>query len=441
MPEVKRIAYKFRIYPTPQQVAYLRDHWRTLRWLWNTTLRMRFDAWKRVAELYRAAEYTDDPERRAELLDSAKWFCQEFVSMWSPGNLGYQRQLTEARAVWPELASRSCDSEQMLLRDLDKAWQRWRDSVKGGGEGVGRPMFKKRHAPVTIATGKADGLRIEGELVRFPGMPKAFGTIQTVFHRPCEGTAKQARIIEGTERDWYLAISCEVPCATPVPHDGAVGIDRGVVNLAADSRGGIFAAPPPFTAGEEKTIKHVQRDASRKQKGSRRWRKAMLRKAKIEGRISRRRDHALHAIANHYADNFGTIVLEALQLRNMTASAKGTAEEPGSNVRQKAGLNRAILRAAPGRLGEFIKYKAAWQGGTVLEVSPVNTSRTCAECGHVDAASRPTQAEFACTDCGHTDHADVNAARNILARGVAGQVKVRRAAVKARTVKKERKAA
>lgn len=438
---MRRIAYKFRVYPTPQQIAYLRDHWRTLRYLWNVTLRLRFDALKRVAELYRAAEYTDDAERKAELLGQAKWFCQEFGSVWSTGNLGFQRQLTEARAVWPELASRSCDSEQMLLRDQDKAWQKWRDSARAGGGGVGRPQFKNRHARVTIATGKGYEVRIVGDDVRFPGMPKAFGTLRTVFHRPPAGAVKQARIIEGTEGDWYIALSCELAVEAPVPHAGAVGIDRGVVNVAADSTGRLFSPPPPVCPSEELTIKHVQREAARREKGSRRWRKAMLRKAKLEGRIARRRNHALHLVANHYAGNFGTIVLEALQIRNMTASAKGTTEEPGSKVRQKAGLNRAILGAAPGRLGEFIKYKAAWQGGTVLEVSPVNTSRTCAACGHVDAASRRSQAEFICTECGHEAHADINAAENILARGLAGQVKTKRPPVKSRTVTKERKAA
>lgn len=446
-PSTKRIAYKFRVDLTPQQTAYLRLHWRTLRWLWNTTLRMRLDAWERVIELYRRAEYTDDPDRKAAHLAEAKWYCQEFESVWSQGNLGYQRQLTEARALWPELASRSCDSEQMLLRDLDGAWQRWRDAVKsaraeGSEANAGRPQFNGRFSLVSIASGKGTEVRVSSEGVRFPGLPRSFGLLRAIFHRPVEGNVKQARIVEGTCGDWYVVLSCEIErLAAPTPPTGSVGIDRGVKNLAADSAGRTHEAPPAVTESEAKMLLHLQRSAAHKEKGSRRWRELMQRKARIEARVSRRRDHLLHRIANEYTENFGLIVLEALKLKNMTASAKGTIEEPGSRVRQKAGLNKAILRAAPGRLAEFLKYKAAWRGGLVVEVDPAYTSQTCAACGHVDAASRPTQAQFCCVACGHEDHADVNAAKNILARGLAGAVKTKRAPVKRKTVKKERKAA
>lgn len=447
MSKVKRITYKFRVYPTVQQIAYLRDHWRTLRWLWNTVLRMRLNAWERVVELYRRAEYTDDETRKAEHLAEAKWYCQEFESQWAPGNLGYQRQLAEARALWPELASRSSDSENMLLRDLDAAWQRWRDAVKrarGGSKEaeIGPPRFKPRHAPVSLATSSGERVRFSGEGFTFPGVPKDLGPFKVVRHRPAPGVVKQARLIEDSCREWYVTLSCEVPDAvTPETPDAAVGIDRGVVNLAADSTGNVYPSPRPLTPSEEHTIKHIQRRCARLKKGSRRWRELMLRKAHIEARVSRRRDHLLHAVANHYTENFSTIVIEALALKNMTKSAAGTLEEPGSQVRQKAGLNRAILGAAPGRLAEFIRYKAAWRESKVVEVNAAFTSQTCSACGHVSADSRRSQSEFLCVACGHAENADTNAARNILARGMAGEVKAKRATVKTKTVKGKKKAA
>ncbi len=105
----------------------------------------------------------------------------------------------------------------------------------------------------------------------------------------------------------------------------------------------------------------------------------------------------------------GTVVVEDLNTRGMTRSAKGTVEEPGTGVRQKAGLNRAILATGWSTLRVMLAYKAP----RLIAVNAALTSRTCAECGTADAASRPSQATFKCVACGHADHADLNAARNI----------------------------
>ncbi|WP_249351869.1 transposase [Nocardiopsis akebiae] len=111
------------------------------------------------------------------------------------------------------------------------------------------------------------------------------------------------------------------------------------------------------------------------------------------------------------------MVLEKLRTKNMTASAKGTVEAPGVNVRQTAGLNRAIL--AKGRHGFTLACQnAARRTGTrIVEVDPAYTSQTCHPCGYVAAESRESQSVFCCGRCGHTAHADVNAAQNILTRG------------------------
>ncbi|MHB1512885.1 MAG: RNA-guided endonuclease InsQ/TnpB family protein [Acidiferrobacter sp.] len=103
----------------------------------------------------------------------------------------------------------------------------------------------------------------------------------------------------------------------------------------------------------------------------------------------------------------------------MTGSARGTVEQPGRKVRQKAGLNTSILDQGWGMLTQMLGYKLRWAGGRLLLVDPAYTSQICSVCGAVDAGNRPTQAVFRCRHCGHEDHADVNAAQNILARGLA----------------------
>ncbi|MXW86911.1 MAG: transposase, partial [Boseongicola sp. SB0667_bin_21] len=94
---------------------------------------------------------------------------------------------------------------------------------------------------------------------------------------------------------------------------------------------------------------------------------------------------------------------------------QGDLEEPGTNVPQKAGLNRVILNTGWTALKRMLDCKAA----NVITVPARNTSRTCHECGAVEAASRRTRDDFTCVHCGHAAHADINAARNIrcVARG------------------------
>ncbi len=102
----------------------------------------------------------------------------------------------------------------------------------------------------------------------------------------------------------------------------------------------------------------------------------------------------------------------------MTASAAGTVENPGRNVRQKAGLNRSILDQGWGAFKTMLAYKMADRGGVLIEVDPAYTSQTCSACGVIDKASRKDQATFICTACGHHANADTNAAINILKRGL-----------------------
>lgn len=97
----------------------------------------------------------------------------------------------------------------------------------------------------------------------------------------------------------------------------------------------------------------------------------------------------------------------------MTASARGTAEAPGRNVRAKAALNKAILDQGWGEFRRQLAYKLQWRGGQLVEVPPQQTSQTCPRCGHRAAENRPTQARFACAGCGFEAHADWVAATRI----------------------------
>ncbi len=108
------------------------------------------------------------------------------------------------------------------------------------------------------------------------------------------------------------------------------------------------------------------------------------------------------------------MILEDLKIKAMTRSAKGTMESFGTNVRQKSGLNRGILRTGWGQLDQMLGYKCR----KVIKVTAAYTSQRCSVCGHTEASTRKTRSKFTCMSCGHADHADLNAAANILASGI-----------------------
>jgi putative transposase len=111
------------------------------------------------------------------------------------------------------------------------------------------------------------------------------------------------------------------------------------------------------------------------------------------------------------------IVIEDLQISNMSKSAKGTATEKGLNVRQKSGLNRCILDQGWFEFRRQLEYKQQWLGGEVLAVPAHYTSQRCSCCGTVSKDNRQSQAKFTCVSCGYETNADLNAAKNILAAG------------------------
>jgi putative transposase len=187
------------------------------------------------------------------------------------------------------------------------------------------------------------------------------------------------------------------------------------VNAVADSDGHLVVNPK-YHAAAMKRLARAQRNVSRKKKGSKNREKAKVRVMRLHRKVRRQREHFVHGLSATYSKSHGTVVVEKLQIGNMTRSAKGTVATPGKGVAQKAGLNRGILDSGWGMLASQLRYKMAWSGGQVIEVPAAYSSQTCSACGCVDGASRRTQSDFVCTSCGHTEHADLNAAKVLLTR-------------------------
>jgi putative transposase len=150
-----------------------------------------------------------------------------------------------------------------------------------------------------------------------------------------------------------------------------------------------------------------------------RARRGSIRRAKLKARLARahartadaRRDW-VEQRSTQIVRDYDLIRVEDLDVWNMTRSAEGAVERPGRNVRQKAGLNRAILASGWGRFAARLGHQAA---GRLEKVDPAFTSWRCAECGTGEGRARERQAVFRCRSCGSSANADLNAARTIAA--------------------------
>jgi transposase len=368
---------RYRLLPTPAQEAVLRGHCVHARYVWNLAVEQH-QHWR--------------PGRAG-----------------APGYLEQCRQLTQARAEHPWLASGSQTVQQQALRDFAQAMTAFFDP----GNPAGRPTWRK--------AGRDEGFRIVGRgrqwdlrrLSRKTGevwVPKA-GWVRFRWSRAVPESAKSFRVTMDRAERWHVAFAA-IPAPVPGPGNGeVVGIDRGVAVSAALSTGDLLTVPG-LTARERTRLRRLERKLAHARRGSNRRGQVKYAIAQLRARETDRRKDWAEKTSTDLARRFDLIRVEDLKISNMTRSARATVARPGRNVRAKAGLNREILRSGWGLLLRRLEDKAP---GRVERINPAFTSQRCSACGHVDANSRESQAWFACTACGYAGHADVNAALNIAA--------------------------
>jgi putative transposase len=218
---------------------------------------------------------------------------------------------------------------------------------------------------------------------------------------------------------WFASIQTEREAEQAVhPSNSVAALDLGIAQFATLSTGEVFA-PINSLRTKQARLARYQRAMSHKVKFSKNWLKAKSKVSKLHSTIANIRKDYLHKTSTTISKNHAIIAIEALKVGNMSKSVKGTTDKKGRNVKAKSGLNKAILDQGWFEFRRQLEYKQAWLGGQVIAVPPQYTSQKCACCGHTEKANRTTQAKFECVACGHAENADINAARNILAAGLA----------------------
>ena len=322
-------------------------------------------------------------------------------------------ELPELKAAFEFIKEVPSQVLQQSLRDLETAFK----NFFAGTAGYPKPKRKFENDSFRIP----QGFSLErGFLV----LPK-IGRVKMTMHRPFKGRLLYVTIVREGDH-WYASLTAEVNVAPPTVRPLAeVGVDLNIITGAVTSDGDIYSMPRT-SLDERRKQARLQKAIARKKKGSKNRHKAKRALARFSARIKRRRKNTAHVISRRLTNAYTHVAFENLKIKNMTASAAGTIEAPGRNVAQKSGLNRALLDVAPGMIRSMTKYKLGWAGGVCQEVVAAGTSQRCSSCRRhpkdTDATKhlahgRITRDDFVCPLCGFAEHADINAARNILALG------------------------
>ena len=297
---------------------------------------------------------------------------------------------------------------QHALKDLDRAFQNF------FAKRAAFPNFKKKGRSASFRYPDAKQFKLDAANGRI-FLPK-LGWMKLRLSRPVLGQLKNATVGLSAGK-WFVSLQTEQEVANPIPKaTSAIGVDLGVARFATFSDG-TFVEPLSSFKRHEARLARAQRRLSRKVKFSSNWRKAKAKVQRIHARIANARRDFLHKTTTALSQNHALVIVEDLQVKNMSRSAKGTRAQPGKHVRAKSGLNRSILDQGWSEFRRQLEYKMAWAGGLVLAVPPHHTSQTCPACGHVHAGNRATQASFKCLACDFEGHADHVGALNVLARG------------------------
>jgi len=296
---------------------------------------------------------------------------------------------------------------QQSLKDLDRAYANF------FAKRADFPRFKKKGLRDSFRYPDPKQIKLDQGNRRLY-LPK-LGWLRFRKSREVLGAVKNVTVSQSGGR-WFVSIQTEREVTVPAPTGGAVGIDMGVARFATLSDGS-HLAPLNSAKKHQVALRKAQQAMSRRTKFSSNWKKAKARVQKIQARIANARRDYLHKVSAMISQNHALVVLEDLQVGNMSRSARGSVEQPGRHIRQKSGLNRSILDQGWYAFRRQLDYKLAWRGAHLVVVPPHNTSRTCPECGHVAVENRPSQARFVCVECGFAGNADHVGAMNVLRAG------------------------
>lgn len=374
-----RKAYKFKLKPSTEQQQQLERFAGHCRFLWNKVLNHNLARLKMKLPLM--------------------WYHE--MDFWS--------KLWKASDEYAFLKEVPAHCLQQKLKDLDKAFKDAFDKTQPLKR---LPTWKKRGHHDSFRFPEAKQIELDNRRVKLPKL----GWIGFFKSQEICGVLKNATLSKKSGH-WYISFQVELDQELNVhPSTSCVGIDMGVAKFATLSNGTVIETISVFKQWQAHLAKQ-QRALARKERFSNNWKKQQYRIQKTHSKIAYVRHDFLHKASTHLSKNHAMIVVEALKISNMSKSAKGTIDSPGTKVKAKSGLNKSILDQGFGEFRRQLDYKLRWSGGEFIAVNPQYTSQRCSCCTYVNKNNRVSQEIFLCQQCGYKDNADFNAAKNVLAAG------------------------
>jgi len=363
--EVKR-AYRFRFYPTPEQEMILAKTFGCARFAYNYMLRLRTDAW------FKEKKRVGYHETSALLTELKK--TPEYA--W----------LNEVSSV----------PVQQALRHLQNAFTNF------FAKRAAYPTFKRKDGPQS-AEYTTSAFKWDGKSLKLAKMdaPLAIRWSRTI---PKAAKVTTVTVSKDAAGRYFVSLLCDDVVAKKPASNGKVGVDLGLTHFAILSTGEKIAAPNTFRKYEAKLAK-LQRRLAKKQKGSKNRAKARLKVARLHAKIADARRDFLHKLSTRLINENQVIAIESLSV---------------SNMQKNRCLSKSISDASWSEFVRQLEYKARWYGRELIGIDRwYPSSKRCSDCGYTMPKMPLSVREWVCPECGSIHDRDINAARNVLAAGLA----------------------
>ena len=349
-------AYKYRLYPTREQEEYFAKCFGCARFIYNKMLDDKIKHYKKTKQM---------------LNNTPAQYKQDYPWL-------------------KEVDSLALANAQLYLQSAYRKFFKEKS--------VGFPRFKRKRNYNSYTTNNQKGtISIEHGFIK---LPKLKTRVKLVIDREFSGVVKSATVSKTPTNKYFVSILVDEDIKRLPKSSNKIGIDVGIRDFAVPSKGDAINNPKWFRQSEKRLAK-LQRQLSKKKKGSKNREKARLKVALLHVKIANQRNDFLHKLSTQLINDNQVIVIEDLRVKNMLKNSK---------------LSKAISEVSWSEFRRQLEYKANWYGRDII-VAPSNyaSSQLCSSCGHKNKAVKDLKVRnWTCPNCNTRHDRDINASKNLL---------------------------